>query len=95
MTQCCVPHLTHHFLLCMCINTEDPTHVIYAPAFAPEKIFGVLKFVDQASILQIHQFLLPPIFLRYTVKVRSVSLRFEADFGSLNMDKTVTCNCLH
>ena len=47
----------------MCINTEDPTLVIITPPHLLRgKNFGELKFGDQASIHQICQNLLPPIF---------------------------------
>ena len=50
----------------MCIITEDPTFVIITHSLRG-KNFGALKFGDQASICQIRQNLLPPIFstIRY------------------------------
>ena len=52
----------------VCINTEDPTLVIIMPPQSLlDKYFGEIKFGDQASICQICQNLLPPIFsaIRY------------------------------
>ena len=58
-----VPHSS--FALCdqVCINTKDPTLVIITPLHSFRgKNFGKPKFGDQASICQIRQNLLPPIF---------------------------------
>ena len=79
-----VPHSSFASRGHVCINSENPTLVIITPPHSlRSNNFGALKFDDQASIRQIRQNLLPPIFS---------AIRYIHEFGIYRMQTNCVCS---